>query len=188
MNQKIILIGPIRSGKSTLGKLIAEKLVLPRYPIDQYRWKYYDEIGYDPGLVQKIGEQEGFLGVYKYWKPFEAHAVEQLLSDTQDGVIDFGAGHSVYEDDTLFTKVQKALEPYNNVILLLPSSDLEESIEILNDRTGGFIREGFDFHEHFVKHPSNHLLAKKVHYTKGKSPEESRDEIVDQLSEVSDGL
>ncbi len=188
MDQKIILIGPIRSGKSTLGQLIAEKSGLPIYPIDQYRWKYYGEIGYDPTLAQKIGEKEGFLGVYKYWKPFEAHAVKRLLSDTQDGVIDFGAGHSVYEDDTLFVRVQKASKPYNNVILLLLSSDLEKSVEILNDRTGGFIREGFDFHEHFVKHPSNHLLAKKVHYIKGKSPEESRDEIVAQLFEVNDEL
>ncbi len=188
MNKKILLIGPIRSGKSTLGRLIAEKLGLPQYPIDGYRWKYYEEIGYDPSLAQKIGEEEGFLGVYKYWKPFEAHAVERLLSDTQEGVIDFGAGHSVYENDTLFAKVQKALEPCSNVILLLPSPDLEESIQILNDRTKGFIREGFDFHDHFVKHPSNHLLAKITHYTKDKNPEESRDELIAKLSEVNDGL
>ncbi|GMT48468.1 MAG: hypothetical protein IEMM0008_0007 [bacterium] len=188
MNQKIILIGPIRSGKSTLGRLIAEKLGLPQYPIDRYRWKYYGEIGYDSILAREIGEKEGFLGVYKYWKPFEAHAVERLLSDMQNGVIDLGAGHSVFEDSTLFSRVQKALEPYNNVILLLPSSDMEESIQILNDRTGGFIRGGFDFHEHFVKHPSNHLLAKITHYTKNKSPEESRDELIAQLYEVSDEL
>jgi ribosomal-protein-serine acetyltransferase len=35
--------------------------------------------------------------------------------------IDFGAGHSVYEDEELFARVQQALAPYPWVILLLPS-------------------------------------------------------------------
>jgi len=38
--------------------------------------------------------------------------------------------------------------------------------------------DGFDFHEHIVKHHSNHDLATRVAYTHGKSPEETRDEIL----------
>ncbi|MEH2063239.1 MAG: hypothetical protein V7K50_13415 [Nostoc sp.] len=59
-------------------------------------------------------------------------------------MIDFGAGHSVYEDDALFKRVQKVLEPYINVVLILPSPNLEESIQILNERNGGIISNGFD--------------------------------------------
>lgn len=40
---------------------------------------------------------------------------------------------------------------------------------------------GFDFQEHFVKHPSNQRLAKINVYTEGKSPEETCREIMGRL-------
>jgi hypothetical protein len=178
MPSDIILIGPIRAGKSTLAKLLAERLGLPHYPMDAFRWKYYKEIGYDENLAKQICEKDGFLGLYWYWKPFEAYAVERILCEYSNCVIDFGAGHSVYEDDELFARVQQVLAPYDNIVLVLPSPDLDESVRILNERNGGFVRNGFDFNEHFVKHHSNHDLAKIVVYTEGKSPEETRDEIL----------
>jgi shikimate kinase len=174
----IILIGPIRAGKTTMGMLLAEKLNVPRCPMDAVRWGYYREIGYSEELADQISKKEGFLGLYRYWKLFEAYAVERILSDHGDCVIDFGGGHSVYEDDQLFARVQKALEPYENIVLILPSTDLDESVQILNDRNGCVVSNGFDFNEHFVKHHSNHDLAKIVVYTKGKSPEETRDQIL----------
>jgi len=178
MISDIILIGPIRTGKSTLGSLLAQKLGLTQCSMDDLRWNYYMEIHYEEDLAKKIKEQEGFLGLYRYWKPFEAYAVERLLSEHRNCVIDFGGGHSVYEDDELFTRVQGILALYNNVVLILPSPNLEESIQILNSRNGGIVSNGVDFNEHFVKHHSNHDLAKIVVYTKGKSPEETRDEIL----------
>lgn len=57
------------------------------------------------------------------WKPFEAYAVERMMADRPLAVIDFGAGHSVFEDETLFERVRVALEPFPNVVLLLPSAD-----------------------------------------------------------------
>ncbi len=45
---ELILIGPIRAGKSTLAALIAEKTGLPQCSMDSYRWQYYAEIEYDP--------------------------------------------------------------------------------------------------------------------------------------------
>ncbi len=176
--KNIILIGPIRVGKSTIARLLSEKLGIPRCPMDQLRWKYYHEIGYDEQKVRMIGEQEGFLAVYNYWKVFEAYSVVRLLSEVEDCIIDFGAGHSVYEENELFIQVDEALKPFQHVILLLPSNDPEESIRILNERTGGFIRNGFDFHKHFVTHPSNYKLAKHIIYTKEKSPEEVCEEII----------
>ena len=120
--------------------------------------------------------------MYMYWKEFECHAVERLLSEHSNCVIDFGAGHSVYEIDTHFARVQNALEAYKNVVLLLPSADKDESVQILNERAG---RDGppddFDINEHFVRHHSNYDLAKVIAYTKGKSPEETRDEILSRV-------
>jgi len=181
MCSEIILIGPMSAGKSTIARLISGKLGLPQCPMDRYRWDYYNEIGYDQEKAKQIREKEGFLGVYRYWKPFEAYAVERLLSEHKNCVIDFGAGHSVFEDDELFARVRRALEPCDNVVLVLPSPNLDESIRILRERRNTKPGEGFDLNAHFVKHHSNHALAKHTVYTKDKTPEETRDEILSLL-------
>jgi shikimate kinase len=183
MGREVILIGPMGVGKSTQGKLLADALGLPRCSMDDIRWDYYREIGFDEEKQREIGEKEGFEGIYRYWKPFEAHAVERLLADHHDCVIDFGAGHSVFENGELFERVRKALEPYPNVVLLLPSPDPEVSIRVLHTRNGGPPSGGFDLNSHFIRHHSNHDLAKIVVYTKAKTPEETRDSILTAITE-----
>jgi hypothetical protein len=156
-------------------------LEAPQHSMDDLRWEYYREIGYDAEVQKSLWEQQGFDAVVRYWKPFEAHAVERVLSAHHDCapgcVIDFGAGHSHYEDETLFARAQQALAPFPNVVLLLPSADLDESIQILADRTKDVAPPGFD-HTPFVKHPSNHRLARHTVYTKDATPEQTRDQII----------
>src|SRR5262249_1521407 len=108
-----------------------------------------------------------------------------VLQDYPGRVVDFGAGHSVHEDPADFERVQQALAPYPNVVLVLPSPDLDESARILRERAvrSQFLQEireqlGYDLNEYFLRHPSNFTLAKHVVYTAGRSPEESRDEII----------
>jgi hypothetical protein len=74
-------------------------------------------------------------------------------------VFDFGAGHSVYEDPALFARARAALAPFANVVLLLPSPDPDESVLRRRQRDGECADGGLDFHEHFVRHPSNRALA-----------------------------
>ena len=88
----IVLIGPVRSGKSTQGKLLAEKLGVPQFSLDKLRWDYFAEIGYDEAEEDRIMEAEGWPGVLAYWKPFEPHALERLLAEHPGGVVDFGCG------------------------------------------------------------------------------------------------
>jgi hypothetical protein len=151
--------------------------------MDAVRWDYYQEIGFDKEKQREIGEKDGFEGIYRYWKPFEAHAVERLLADHHNCVIDFGAGHSVFEADDLFTRVRKVLAPYPNVILLLPSPDLQESIRVLLTRRPGPPPGQLDLNAHFVRHHSNHDLAKIVVYTEGKTPAETRDNVLAAIAE-----
>ncbi len=173
----IILIGPEGTGKSTIGKLLSQKLNLPQVSMDDIRWEYYKEIGWDADTQKQIRDRQGFAGVYRYWKRFELYGIERLLSEHSNCVIDFGAGHSVYENDADFARAVELLSPYKNVVLLLPSSDLDESVDILKQRNQLTIN-GVEINRFFMTHPSNHKLAKQVIYTKGKTPEEIKEEIL----------
>ncbi len=181
MKSDIILIGAIGAGKSTVGSLLAKRLNIPQHSMDDLRLGYYKEIGYDEEFARNKRESEGFWGIYQYWKPFEAYAVERLLSEHHHCTIDFGAGHSVYEDDALFQRVQQVLAPYSNVILLMPSPDRDESVQILNERNE-YVSDGQpNINEHFVRHSSNDKLAKFTVYNKGKTPEETCEEILNLI-------
>jgi shikimate kinase len=189
----IILIGPISTGKSTIGALLAEKLGITQYAVDDYRWDYYKEIGYDEAEAERIVKSEaGILGLLSYWKPFEAYSVERVLVTQSNCVIDFGAGHSVYEDPVLFERVQAALEPYSHIILILPTPDLDTSVTLLNARFASLLQrevgavnpELLKLNETFTKHPSNHQLAKMTIYTEGKTPDETAEEIIKKLKSL----
>ncbi len=190
MNSTIILIGPIGAGKTTVGHILAEKLDLPLCSVDNVRWSYYEKVGYDKSLASKIAaSDQGIGGVLRYSKPFEAQMVEMVLADYQHGIIDFGASNSVYDDEDLLIQVKNALAPYPNVILLLPSPDMDESVEILKNRLTRMLAEAgrpftdelFELNRYFIQHPANRQLAKWVIYTKGKTPEDICDNILQKL-------
>ena len=186
MEATIILIGPLGVGKTTTGHVLAEKLDLPFCSVDNVRSAYYERAGYDKNVAAKIAtSNQGIQGVLRYSKPFETQMIKEILAEHY-GVIDFGASNSVYDDPELFAQVEKVLAPYPNVILLLPSPDANESAEILKNRLTKMLMEAgkeftdelFELNEYFVKHPSNHRLAKLVVYTKGKTPEDICNELV----------
>ncbi len=54
MFSDIILIGPVSTGKSTLGKLLAQRLGLPQCSMDEFRLTYYKEINYDEDLARQL--------------------------------------------------------------------------------------------------------------------------------------
>ncbi|HEY1016902.1 MAG TPA: hypothetical protein VGE07_29585, partial [Herpetosiphonaceae bacterium] len=63
------------AGKSTIATLLAAQLALPHCALDDVRWDYYDELGYDHELSKRLADEQGPLALMAYWKPFEAHAV-----------------------------------------------------------------------------------------------------------------
>lgn len=172
MKRDVILIGPVGVGKSTVARLISERLNIPQASLDEKRWEIYEENGYDFEYAERLYTEEGFLGMYQYWKPYEAYSVKRVLELFPNCIHDFGAGQSVYEDEKLFEAVRDILEPYPNVILLLPSIDAEESKKILSERTD------FEFNHLFIETNCNKKLAKLTVYTNGKTPEETCEEII----------
>jgi shikimate kinase len=174
----IILIGPMKVGKTTVAGLLAARLGIPQQALDKSRKIYYKEIGYDSEYALRLVESGALEAALQYCKPFEVHAVERHLAESRDCVIDFGAGQSVQDDPVLCERVRQALAPYSNVVLLLPDPDAEQSIAYLDERIDEDLR---GVNAHYIRHPANRALAKAIVYTIGKSPEETCDEILRTL-------
>ncbi|MBK8903424.1 MAG: shikimate kinase [Anaerolineaceae bacterium] len=190
MDTSIVLIGPMCAGKSSTARFLAERLGRRYVELDELRWDYYRELDAYEEVVALLKSGEiGLLDQYNYWKPFEAHAVARVVQDHPNCVLDFGAGHGVYEDEVLLARVQQALATVAHVILLLPSPDVEEATAVLNTRFAQLLQEvagtvnpeALLLNEHFVKHPSSRSLATQIVYTGDKTPEEVCDEIVKEL-------
>jgi shikimate kinase len=186
----IILIGPLATGKTTIGKPLAEALGMTWIELDDLRWGYKAEIGYDNDYANKLRQEGGYSAVGAYWKPFELHVVERVLQDyPTDHIISFGAGNSVYDDPAMLERAKKALAAFPNVILLLPSENAEESIRITGERFRTIVpdmpdadfKEVMAINRSFVEHPSNATLATLTVYTAGKPPAETCAEIVQRL-------
>lgn len=183
----VIIIGPVGAGKSTQGALVAKAMNKPSLSLDGVANSYYEANGFSMSCYQNAKKTHGLLEAYRQWWPSLAYAAQQVVKDYPDSVIDFGAGHSHYEDSHLFDAVKKALSDYAHVVLLLPSADLDHSVSVLRERClqqrgRDWVHDGYDFIEHWVKDDCNHHLATLTVYTEGKTPEETRDEILQKIT------
>jgi len=175
MREEIILIGPMGVGKTHTAKLLSKKLNKPHILIDKIRFDYYNQIGYDSEKADKLFEEKGFSGIYHYWKPFELYAIKKILTEYSDCIFDFGAGHSVYEDDKMFNEAKELLADFKHVILMLPTSDIQESLDFLAKRSN----EDAGAMKHFMSHHSNYDLCKHIVYVKNKSEDDIVKEVID---------
>lgn len=186
-NTNIIFIGPVGAGKSTQGQLVAKALNKQSLSLDDVAHDYYVANGFGPSEFQEAKKDKGYLAAYRLWWPSLAYAAQQVVKDHMNCVIDFGAGHSHYEDTALFEGVQDALAGYEHTILLLPSADLDRSVSLLRQRCidtrdRNWIHDGYDFIEHWVKDDCNHDLATTTVYTDGKSPEQTCEQILKTIN------
>jgi len=179
----ILFIGPVRAGKTTLARLLAAQLGLPQISLDEVRWKYYREIGYDEVRAKQIRADGGFLALVLYRQLFDPYSVERVVSDYTEAVIDFGAGVGPYESQEQLQRVRNLLKPIPNIFLLLPSTDVEKSLQILRERDiNPAVDLKFDINAHFFHHPGYRILSKHVIYTKNNTPEQSCSEVLQMLT------
>lgn len=178
--EEIILIGAQSVGKTAIGSLLSKKLGIPNISMENLRWNYYEEVGWSREQDQKIGEKEGFVGVFRHWKQFDVHAVARILQEHKQCVIDFGAGHSVFDNAEDLKRVSDILAPYANVVHVLPSPDRQESIAILSQRRTQTIN-GTELIEFLISQPAYDEMANHVVYSEGKTIEESTDAVLEQL-------
>lgn len=185
LDKTVILIGPMCAGKSTVAKELSKAINIPQVPMDRVRWYYYVKDGYDFVKEQDI---DSFSEKIKYWKPFEVKAVKRIVDEFKGSVIDFGAGHSFFTDDSQFKEVEDVLRPIKNIFLLLPSENKEESLKICNERLSKRLEREPNENEKeanrdFIFHSSNYNLAKHIIYTKDKTVDNTVEEIVNLIGE-----
>ena len=179
--ETIILIGPEGAGKSTIGRVLAQTLSKELYSLDRHRDELYAPYDYDKAHATKLYEEHGSDTLLKYWKYFEFQATSSILRNAQkpgdtfyNKILDFGAGHSVYEDAEQLKEIESLIKYYSNVLLILPCEDVDEAVRITEARRG----HQLEYNRLFMTHDSNARLARHVIYTKDKTPEENSNEII----------
>jgi hypothetical protein len=177
----ILLIGPINAGKTTVATLLSEKLSLPVHSLDAMVNSYATPLGYDAEKYEDM-KQRDVRTAYEYRRSFYDEIVTRFLRDHSEGILDFGAGYPVVSDPLKQQRIKEALRPYRNVILLMPSEDVERSLEIL--RTRNPIVPGETDYNNFYFENGNRMfweIAKHIVYTDGKTPEETCEEILSMV-------
>ena len=168
-SESIILIGPMGTGKSTIAKVLSEKTGMPNISLDNR--KYYPK-----GFYENTD--------FDYQKKYELELANRILSGINEpSIIDFGAGHSVYENPEMFEELKKTLDYFRNVVLILPSSNMAESINILNERRKFSIMSESDKENwRFLTFKGNEELATIIVYTNNKTPEDVSNEVLELIS------
>jgi len=182
----IILMGPYGVGKSTLSRLVAQRVGWARYSLDDECYGYLEQMeGFNWSLKKEMVTWEW---TSRKWQPYRIYVIDRFLDEHSEAnepcVFDLRAVSLLYEDRQFINRAQDILAPYSNTVLILPSPDREECLQILLDRVRKHGRgsrcsdeEINKINRDVIKCISNHDLAKIVVYTKGKSPEETREEI-----------
>jgi shikimate kinase len=180
--ESIIFIGPIGAGKSTISKMVAEKLSLPCFSLDEEP-HLATSVGFDVWLYKQIHDQKGLLAAYEYRRSFYDRLVPLFLASHDHGVLDFGGGHPIAPDPKKQETIKKALAPYEHIFLLMPTPNPEESIQILR-RRNQIPDDVPDFNALYFQGGNRTFweIAKHVLYTNGKTPEETRDEVLRLLA------
>ena len=175
--KEIILLGPVAVGKTTTARLISQKINKPVISLDDLRFDYYKEIGYDHDHMEVLQEKAGIMAIFQYGKIFDAYSIERILEDHQDCVFDFGGGNIVSGYDFDLNRIKKALEPYENVVFLTPGKDKVETLKFIYNRRN--IKPGDrELIEYLVYNHSNYEVAKHTVIVANKTPEEVCNEVL----------
>jgi shikimate kinase len=182
----IVLTGPVHVGKTTVAKMLAKRLDREFVSMHQLMWHYYSETGDDSDMFHEK-RKEGLWELYQYLVPYAVRALERIVSDYEDAVIDLESNHAVFEGQKTFERAQRALTGHQ-VIHLIPSIYITESLNILKERTDfnpetaeKDMAEFIQLNTFFMQHHSNHDLATLVVYTKDKTPDDTCAEIIERL-------
>lgn len=171
LDNSILLIGPMGTGKSTISKQLNVETGMRIISLDNR---------------EQLSDFYKNKNMFESFKEFEFYLTSSLLTSLKEpSIIDFGAGHSVYENSIMFNKMKELISKFKNVELILPSENLEESLQIINERmklrNGNRPNNDFETNKHFLQSPCNYELATNIIYTKNMLPDEISKYIIEQV-------
>jgi len=167
MNKTIVLTGPIGVGKSTLAGLLGDDLGLPVCTYDKIKDEYRYKIGLSREKALEINKNEGAYAMIQYMNEYKSQILEPIIQNHPNHIIDLGAGAHSFDEPHQIERARDAFNLVDEVILLMPSKDLEVNIKSLP----GF-KENWEVNTYLIMHPTNKLFATKTVYTHEKTPEE----------------
>lgn len=133
--------------------------------------------------IANRARQTGCTRKFKNADEFNSFMISEVIKkakhDNIPGVVDFGAGHSVYDDAEIFEAVKNQLKPFKNIVLLLPSIDETLSLNIMANRSTGDTRDNLKF----LRSNCNRELATMTIYGNGRTPTDIASEIISRIKE-----
>ena len=175
MSDQVIILGPLNVGKSTLAKILAQKLDMPRCCLDDIQWAYLAETDFEHEKAKSLirSDLEEFR---RYTNPYLVSVVQRAIHEHPSHIIDFGAGHTAFDESDHIELIKSILLPVTRVLLLMPSSDIDVCLSSLPGPA-----DGMRMNPTFIEHPLKHELANHVIYTLDKNPAEVADEAITWL-------
>lgn len=105
----IILIGPMGAGKSSTSKVLRDIRNMERISLDS---------------KHRLSNIYKYKRRFKNFKNFEFCLTCSVLASLKKPmIIDFGSGHSIYEDKEIFELMKRVCSNFKNVFLLLPTQN-----------------------------------------------------------------
>ena len=170
-DQSILFIGPMGTGKSTISKKIGHELNMPVISLDDR---------------EKLSQYYSQENTFPHFKDFEFYLTASVLTNLKmPSIIDFGAGHSIYEKDVMFYEMKKLISKFSNVVYLLPCRDKVESEKILQERLqkrNHFSVSQLQNNHHFLNSGCNEALATIREYTGNKTVDEISQEVLEKIN------
>ena len=176
MNDMIILTGPIGVGKSTQAKLLGKELGQPVCVYDEVKDNYRYKIGLSKEKALSINAEHGVYAMLEYMNEFKSQILDPIINDHPGHIIDLGAGAHSFDEPHQVERARRAFDSAKEIILLLPSNDLETNIRSLPG-----LKENYEVNTFLMMHPTNKLFATKTVYTHNKTPDEVLKDIMGQL-------
>jgi len=172
--------GPPGTGKSTIGKIIANKLNIPFYDLD-------DLITKKAG-VKTTKEIINNDGLPKFKQTQHLCFKDVFQKDNQNYVLSFG-GHTTNKnhDSKLIAQNQSLVQKHLFNICLIPSGDIDEIVDILWSRQNDGKREtGCDNSNQYRQYVQNLIpqyieLADKVVFTHNASIDDTIEIILKEI-------
>jgi shikimate kinase len=192
--KRISLVGPRSVGKSTIGKLLSEKLKLKFIDFDDYCHEgLKKDFGGICGFIDKNTEKYGETGVWDYYWKRQYRFLKEIFSKWKDFVLDMGGGTfaEVFSD----RKRNAAIVSKNSLVVgLLPCDNDTEAIDFLfkREETRGHWKKrgilgkklfGITKRDYLAGKPIYLKRCKIVIYINGRSKEKVVEEILLRLKD-----